>query len=56
MKLTAVIVLFAIAFFLLLFALYDAIINLHGLDVIVVGTTIGAWLVAGCNTIAEWRD
>lgn len=56
MKLILVITLFAIAFFLLLFALYDAIINLRAADVIVVGLAIAAWLVAGCNTITEWRD
>lgn len=56
MKLTAVIVLFAIAFFILLFALYDAIINLRAADVIVVGITIGAWTMAACNTVCEWRE
>lgn len=56
MKLTAVITLFAIAFFILLFALYDAIINLRAADVIVVGIAIGAWMVAACNTACEWRD
>ena len=56
MKLTAVIVLFAVAFFILLFAFYDALINLRAADVIVVGITIGAWLIAGCNTITEWHD
>lgn len=56
MKLTAIITLFAIAFFILLFALYDAIINLRAADVIVVGIALAAWLVAGCSTIVEWRD
>ena len=56
MKLILVITLFAIAFFILLFALYDALINLRAADVIVVGIALGAWTTAACNTVCEWRE